>query len=296
MLSDNDGPSALLLASAQDDGPSAASFERTAKRLGLAGAAFGAATLATSSGAAATVAKGAGALGAGAGALSAGVGLANTSAGTGLASSGAGAGLAGATKVAGAAGISLFAKIAGVAAVGVMVTAGTVVATREAPTPVPVSTPSAVVAAPPAKKAVDAPVAYPTPATPAQASAKAVVATAPPLAIAEPVVEPSKATAKGLVKAAAGADDDHALRDEVALLDRARAAISSGNTGAALPALDRHKREFPRGFLSSEAEVLRVEALVKAGRTAEARAQGERLLSREPHGPQAKRVRSLLGM
>jgi hypothetical protein len=292
-LSDNDGPAALLLSSAHDDGPSAASFERTAKRLGLAGAAFGAATLATSSGAAgtaATAAKGAGALGAGAGA-----GLASTSGGTGLASSGAG--LAGATKVAGAAGISLFAKIAGIAAVGVALTAGTVVATREAPKSEPVSaTAASTVAAPPAKKAVDAPVTHPTPATEAQASAEAVVATAPPLAIAEPVVEPSNAKAKGSVKAAAGADDDHALRDEVALLDQARAAISSGNTGAALSALDRHKREFPRGFLSSEAEVLRVEALVKAGRTAEAREQGERLLSREPNGPQAKRVRSLLGM
>jgi len=110
-------------------------------------------------------------------------------------------------------------------------------------------------------------------------------------------VEPTKATkAKGSAKATAGTEDDHALRDEVALLDQARAALASGNTAAALSALDRHKREFPRGFLSSEAEVLRVEALVKAGRTAEARAQGERLLSREPNGPQAKRVRSLLGM
>lgn len=280
-LSDNDGPSALLLASAQDDGPSAASFERTAKRLGLAGAAFGAATLATSSGAAgtvATVAKGAGALG---------------SASAGVASSGAG--LVGATKAAGVAGMSLFAKIAGIAVVGVVLTAGTVVATREAPRPLPVSSaaPPAAVAFP-AKTSTDAPLAHATPAP--QESAEPTVAPSP-APMAEPAVEPTKATkAKGSAKAAEGTDDDHALRDEVALLDQARAAIASGNTAAALSALDRHKREFPRGFLSSEAEVLRVEALVKAGRTAEARAQGERLLSREPNGPQAKRVRSLLGM
>jgi hypothetical protein len=49
--------------------------------------------------------------------------------------------------------------------------------------------------------------------------------------------------------------------NELALLEPARSSISHGNYGAALAAIDQHRREFPNGQLSEEREALRVRAL-----------------------------------
>jgi outer membrane protein assembly factor BamD (BamD/ComL family) len=80
----------------------------------------------------------------------------------------------------------------------------------------------------------------------------------------------------------------------VALLDEARTALAHGDASGALAFLGRHDREYPRGFLGSEAEVLRIQALFAQGQKEQARRRAEALLAREPNGPQAKRVRSLL--
>lgn len=48
---------------------------------------------------------------------------------------------------------------------------------------------------------------------------------------------------------------------ELALLEPARSSIGHGNYGAALAAIDQHRREFPNGQLSEEREALRVRAL-----------------------------------
>jgi len=48
---------------------------------------------------------------------------------------------------------------------------------------------------------------------------------------------------------------------ELALLEPARSSIAHGNYGAALAAIDQHRREFPNGQLSEEREALRVRAL-----------------------------------
>lgn len=48
---------------------------------------------------------------------------------------------------------------------------------------------------------------------------------------------------------------------ELALLEPARSSIGNGNYGAALAAIDQHRREFPNGQLSEEREALRVRAL-----------------------------------
>ena len=53
---DGDGPAALLLSSARDDAPSAASFDRVALRLGVAGTVLGAAALTGGAATAATAA------------------------------------------------------------------------------------------------------------------------------------------------------------------------------------------------------------------------------------------------
>jgi hypothetical protein len=48
---------------------------------------------------------------------------------------------------------------------------------------------------------------------------------------------------------------------ELALLEPARSSIGNGNYGAALVAIDRHRRDFPNGQLGEEREALRVRAL-----------------------------------
>lgn len=66
------------------------------------------------------------------------------------------------------------------------------------------------------------------------------------------------------------------------LLDEARAAYARGARNDALDALSRHGTRFPNGTLVEEREALAVRILVDAGRTAEARARGERFRARYP--------------
>ncbi len=318
------GPAALLLSSARDDAPSAESFDRVALRLGVAGTVLGAAALtggaataATTATATSTAASGstAGAgLAAGSSGATAGAGLAGASAGAsagaGAGGAGIGAGIAGAgagATVAKVAGVSLFTKLVGVAAVGLAVTGGAAIARHElgsSPARPNVSVESTSVPNGPTPKRIESP----TPNTPL---ANAPVAE-PNLDVPAPVLE-GTATSSGGPKAAPEALEapkpsasikpsstpesprETTLRDEVALLDRARAEIARGATGEALATLAKHDATYPRGFLGSEAEVLRIEALVRAGRTGEAKARGEALLAREPNGPHEQRVRTLLG-
>jgi hypothetical protein len=89
--------------------------------------------------------------------------------------------------------------------------------------------------------------------------------------------------------------DDDPLTLEVRLLDQARRAIVSGDGHAALSALDRYRSEHPRGRLAPEAFVLRLEALVRAGRAAEARQLAERRLAADPTGAHTERIRKITG-
>lgn len=86
------------------------------------------------------------------------------------------------------------------------------------------------------------------------------------------------------------------LAEEVALLDRAREAVASGDAGRALAALDDHTRRFPGGALGQEALVLRIEALSMRGDRAAATRLGESFLKSFPQSPLAPRVRSRLGL
>jgi outer membrane protein assembly factor BamD (BamD/ComL family) len=62
-----------------------------------------------------------------------------------------------------------------------------------------------------------------------------------------------------------------------------------------LSALDRYAKEFPHGRLSTEALVVRIDALVRAGRSLEARSLGERFLSSYPSSPHGPRIKQLIG-
>jgi len=81
--------------------------------------------------------------------------------------------------------------------------------------------------------------------------------------------------------------------DEMQVLDRASAALASGDPRAALDALDARDRRFGEGALGPEARVLRIEALAANGEDAEAMARANAFLAADPDGVQARRVRSI---
>jgi hypothetical protein len=85
------------------------------------------------------------------------------------------------------------------------------------------------------------------------------------------------------------------LPREIELLDEARAALRSGAPQRALSSLDRYAKEFPRGRLSTEALVVRIDALVRSGQTVAARSLGERFLASYPNSPHAPRIKQLIG-
>jgi hypothetical protein len=61
------------------------------------------------------------------------------------------------------------------------------------------------------------------------------------------------------------------LAREAALISQAARNVESGNATQALGLLDQYAREHPRGVMRPEAAVVRVRALVRAGRTSEAK-------------------------
>jgi outer membrane protein assembly factor BamD (BamD/ComL family) len=85
------------------------------------------------------------------------------------------------------------------------------------------------------------------------------------------------------------------LAEEVAALDAVRTASNIGAWNDAQRLLSKYHEKFPKGALGAEAEVLAIEALVGAGRTADARRSVQHFLMRRPNDPQATRVRSLVG-
>ena len=108
-----------------------------------------------------------------------------------------------------------------------------------------------------------------------------------------PAVEPAPSPAAPPAPAPATIDPRR-LAAEVALLDRARAALASGDIAAALVALDEHRTSFTDGVLTAEADVLTIEALLQKGDDAAAADHARTFLTTFPHSPLTKRVRSLL--
>jgi hypothetical protein len=73
------------------------------------------------------------------------------------------------------------------------------------------------------------------------------------------------------------------LREERRLLDAARDAIVRGEPAGALAATANHAARFPRGVLAEEREALRIRALARLGRMAEARSLLAELRVAHPH-------------
>ncbi|HZL19173.1 MAG TPA: hypothetical protein VFG23_15665, partial [Polyangia bacterium] len=87
--------------------------------------------------------------------------------------------------------------------------------------------------------------------------------------------------------------DADGLNREIALIDVARADVGPA-PARALGALDRHRREFPRGQLAAEREFLAIEALRHLNRIDEARRRAEALWIDYPFSSYAARAVRLL--
>jgi outer membrane protein assembly factor BamD (BamD/ComL family) len=83
-----------------------------------------------------------------------------------------------------------------------------------------------------------------------------------------------------------------ALRDEIALVAAARAALRSGDGPGALASLEKARKQHPRGALLQEREVLTIEALAKSGDAAGASRRASAFLRAFPTSPHAAHVRT----
>jgi hypothetical protein len=85
------------------------------------------------------------------------------------------------------------------------------------------------------------------------------------------------------------------LAQQIAAVDRARASLDTGDTQRARRLVDAYETEYPGGAFTQEAEVVRIDALVREGNRADADRVGKRFLGAYPKSPHATRVRALLG-
>jgi outer membrane protein assembly factor BamD (BamD/ComL family) len=84
------------------------------------------------------------------------------------------------------------------------------------------------------------------------------------------------------------------LAEEVALLDRARNALVTGDPSRALFILDSYEHAKVGTTLSAEAALLRIEALVQRGETPRAAALAKEFLRAHPQSPVADRLRAII--
>lgn len=106
---------------------------------------------------------------------------------------------------------------------------------------------------------------------------------------------PDMSSATNAPRAPGAATRTDLLDNEITLLDSTRTALKRGDANAALALLDRHARLSTR-TLDAEATLLRVQALVLAGRSAEARALARSALSGKSALPYAARLRKVAGL
>jgi hypothetical protein len=172
---------------------------------------------------------------------------------------------------------------------GVNVIATRVVASSPAPSAAPLrpsTAPSTRVAAPPV---VREPAVVPEPAadvSPRAGARSPVSAPAPNIAL-PPANAERHSTAM--------LPERPGLAGEVANIDAARRALAAGDAGTALQQLEQYYGRARTGTLDREAQLLRIDALLRAGQSARAHQLAEQYLASYPHDPHAARLRGLVG-
>jgi TolA-binding protein len=183
--------------------------------------------------------------------------------------------------------LSSIASFGGVVALVVAGVVGYRLTRPRPPAAAPVSAPTRAPAA--SATALETPLGS-TPAERVEATANSAPASA---VTARPAAAAS--STPGLTPRSTAADAKHELREEIALIDAARAAVQSRSSVQALALLRRYETSYPRGAFSPEATVLRIEALAQSGQRAQAAALAQRFLSQYPDTPLAARVTRAVG-
>jgi len=108
----------------------------------------------------------------------------------------------------------------------------------------------------------------------------------PPISSEAPPVAPGPSAKRAPVRPAPS------LEQELASMQRARAALGRGDASAALAELDQFGRGPGWRQLAVEARLLRIEALARAGRADEARNLARRFVEQNPNNPLVDRART----
>jgi hypothetical protein len=170
--------------------------------------------------------------------------------------------------------------LSGVVVVGGMSLARDAMAPAESPVP----------ALPGASAPARVPSARPEPTAAVHSEpAASAVPVAPPASIAKVATPRPSATFDGLP------GPDPRLAAELALIDRARAAVDAKDGARALAELSKHEQQFGRSArLLPEARYLRLEALLLTQDRSGAEAQARKILTEDPHSPHSRRAESVL--
>jgi hypothetical protein len=115
----------------------------------------------------------------------------------------------------------------------------------------------------------------------------------PPAATVDAVPLGALPAASRRGRAEAPVDD---IAGQIALVDAARGALADGASDRALEILGQYQSRYPAGSFRPEATALRIEALVRVGRSAEARALAERFAAEHRGSPLANRIMREVGL
>jgi len=141
-------------------------------------------------------------------------------------------------------------------------------------------------------RSADGPAVAPPTVKPVPVKVEAPVAAAPtPVAVTDLALQDDPTPARPR-PAASGTPD---LREEIRLLDQARAAVRAGEANEALSLLAKYNRRYPRGQFRQEAQVLRVEALKESGHEEAAVKLGKKFVAQHPESPHVERVERATG-
>jgi hypothetical protein len=135
----------------------------------------------------------------------------------------------------------------------------------------------------------------PTPVAAAVSAQASTVAAAPVALLASAVSAPTPpVSSPAVVPPVVRAAKSSSLPEQVSSLDRARVALNSGDSGAALAEIAHYRSTWPRGVFLTEASVLEIEALAKRGEVALASRRAQAFVTAHPDSPQADRLRALI--
>lgn len=109
-----------------------------------------------------------------------------------------------------------------------------------------------------------------------------------------PAVAPPPSNTERARSPRASVPQEGALTQQIAILDHARATLAAGDPIGAGELLNEYGVRFPNGSFVEEAEVLRIEGLLREGDRAAANRIGTRFLSAHPTSAHATRVRTLV--